>query len=77
MKLTKEQKDSVYDEIFQMFMTTIPSIRECDELTNLIIDDVVEDIETTADWSDYDDDEYNLSDTSIAIYRTLKTRLEK
>ena len=77
MKLTNYQKDSVYTEIFDMFSSRILDIRESTELSNLIIDDVIEDIESTADWSLYNDDEYNSSDVSLAIYRTLKTRLEE
>ena len=76
MKLTNYQKDAVYTEIFDMFSSHILDIRESTELSNLIIDDVIEDIESTADWSLYNEDEYNSSDVSLAIYRTLKTRLE-
>lgn len=76
MKLTNYQKDAVYTEIFDMFSSHILDIRESTELCNLIIDDVIEDIESTADWSLYNEDEYNSSDVSLAIYRTLKTRLE-
>lgn len=77
MTLTDYQKDAVYTCIFEMFSEVIPEIREAAELANLIIEDVIEDIESTADWSYYNDDEYNSSDVSIAIYRTLKTRLEE
>ena len=77
MTLTDYQKDAVYTLIFEMFSAVIPGIREASELSNLIIGDVIEDIESTADWSLYNDDEYNSSDVSIAIYRTLKTRLEE
>lgn len=77
MKLSNYQKDAVYTEIFDMFSSHILDIRENIELCNLIIDDVIEDIESTADWSLYNEDEYNTSDVLLAIYRTLKTRLEK
>lgn len=76
MKLTNYQKDAVYTEIFDMFSSRILGRRNSIELSNLIIDDVIEDIESTADWSLYNEDEYNSSDVSLAIYRTLKTRLE-
>lgn len=76
MKLTNYQKDAVYTEIFEMFSSRIIGLRESIELSNLIIDDVIEDIESTADWSLYNEDEYDSSDVSLAIYRTLKTRLE-
>lgn len=76
MKLTNYQKNAVYTEIFDMFSSRILDIRNSLELSNLIIDDVIEDIGSTADWSLYNEDEYNSSDVSLAIYRTLKTRLE-
>lgn len=76
MKLTNYQKNAVYTEIFDMFSSRILGMRESLELSNLIIDDVIEDIESTADWSLYNKDEYNSSDVSLAIYRTLKTRLK-
>ena len=77
MTLTDYQKDAVYTLIFKMFSEVIYGIREAAELANLIIEDVIDDIESTADWSLYNDDEYDGSDVSIAIYRTLKTRLEE
>ena len=77
MELTNYQKDAVYTEIFEMFSSRIIGLRESIELSNLISDDVIEDIESTADWSLYNEDEYNSSDVSLAIYRTLKSRLEK
>lgn len=77
MALTDYQKDAVLTNIFEMFSAAIPGIREASELANLIIEDVIEDIETTADWSHYNYDECNSSDVSIAIYRTLKKRLEE
>lgn len=77
MELTNYQKDAVYTEIFDMFSSHILDIRENIELCNLIIDDVIEDIESTADWSLYNENEYNSSDVLLAIYRTLKSRLEE
>lgn len=76
MELTNYQKDAVYTEIFEMFSSCINDLRNSIEISNLIIDDVIEDIESTADWSLYNEDEYDTSDVSLAIYRTLKTRLE-
>ena len=36
------------------------------------IDDVVADIDETADWSNYEEDEYSLSDIQISLARVLK-----
>lgn len=77
MALTDCQKDAVYSLIFEMFSAAISGIREASELASLIIEDVIEDIESTADWSRYNYNEYNRSDVSLAIYRTLKERLEE
>ena len=41
-------------------------------MVNLIIGDVIADIEETADWSDYVEDEYCLSDIQISLARVLK-----
>ena len=77
MKMTEYQKDAVYTDIIEMFKSYIPDLQNAAELANLIIDDVIDDIEETADWSALNDDEYVSDDVSIAIYRTLKTRLEE
>ena len=69
--MTELQIDAVRDEVSIMLGDIIPDNIDRHEVVDLIIDDVVADIEETADWSDYEDDEYNLSDIRIALARVL------
>lgn len=69
--MTDLQLDAVWDEVSILLGDIIPDNHDRHEVVNLIIDDVVTDIEETADWSDYEDDEYNLGDIQIALARVL------
>lgn len=72
MLLTELQLDAVYDEISILLQDIFPDAAERHEICNLINDDVVLDIEETADWSDYEEDEYCLGDIQIALARVIK-----
>ena len=69
--MTELQLDAVRDEVSIFLGNIIPDYHDRHEVLDLIIDDVVADIEETADWSDYEDDEYNLGDIQIALARVL------
>ncbi len=69
--MTELQLDAVRDEVSIMLGDIIPDNIDRHEVIDLIIDDVVADIDETADWSDYEDDEYNLGDIQIALARVL------
>lgn len=69
--MTELQIDAVRDEVSIFLGNIIPDYHDRHEVLDLIIDDVVADIEETADWSDYEDDEYNLGDIQIALARVL------
>jgi hypothetical protein len=71
MILTEMQLDAVWDEVSILLQNIFPDDAERHEVVNLIIGDVIVDIEETADWSDYEDDEYNLGDIQIALARVL------
>ena len=71
MKLTDLQLDAVRDEVSIMLGGIIPDNIDRHEVVDLIIDDVVADIEETADWSDYCEDEYCLGDIQIALKRVI------
>jgi hypothetical protein len=71
--MTELQIDAVRDEVSIFLGNIIPGYHERHEVVDLILDDVVADIEETADWSDYEDDEYNLGDIQIALARVLKS----
>ena len=69
--MTELQIDAVRDEVSIFLGNIIPDYHDRREVVDLILDDVVADIEETADWSDYEDDEYNLGDIQIALARVL------
>lgn len=69
--MTELQIDAVRDEVSIMLANIIRDHHDRHEVVDLILDDVVADIDETADWSDYEDDEYNLGDIQIALARVL------
>lgn len=73
MRLTDLQIDGVRDEVSILLQNIFPDDVERHEIRDLILDDVVMDIEETADWSDYCEDEYNLGDIQIALARVIKS----
>ena len=77
MKLTEMQLDAVRDEVSILLQNIFPDDAERHEIRDLILDDVVLDIEATADWSgyedDYEDDEYNLADIQFSLGRVIKS----
>lgn len=76
MQLTDLQIDGVRDEVSILLQNIFLDDVERHEIRDLILDDVVQDIEETADWSDYCEDEYNLGDIQIALARVLKGAVE-
>jgi hypothetical protein len=72
MKLTEMQLDAVRDEVSILLYNIFPDDAERHEIRDLVLDDVVLDIEETADWSGYEDDEYCLGDIQIALKRVIK-----
>ena len=71
--MTELQIDAVRDEVSIFLGDIFPDSHDRHEVVDLIIDDVVADIEETADWSDYCEDEYCLGDIRIALARVLKS----
>jgi hypothetical protein len=76
MLLTDLQLDAVWDEVSIFLSNIFPDDQDRHEMVNLIIGDVVADIEETADWSDYCEDEYCLGDIQISLARVLKGAIE-
>ena len=72
MRLTELQLDAVRDEVSILLGNIFLDDAERHEIRDLILDDVVQDIEETADWSGYDEDEYCLGDIQIALARVIK-----
>lgn len=75
MELTEIQLDAVQDEVNILLGDIFLDDTELYEICDLILDDVVQDIEETADWSNYDEDEYCLYDVRIALARVLKNAI--
>ena len=73
MQLTELQLDAVRDEVSILLGNIFLDDAERHEIRDLILDDVVLDIEETADWSGYDEDEYCLGDIQIALARVIKS----
>jgi hypothetical protein len=69
--MTELQIDAVRDEVSIFLGDIIPDYHDRHEVVDLILDDVVADIDETADWSGYEDDEYCLGDIQIALARVL------
>jgi hypothetical protein len=69
--MTELQLDAVRDEVSIFLGDIFRDYQERHEVIDLIIDDIVADIDETADWSDYEDDEYNVGDIQIALARVL------
>lgn len=76
MILTEMQIDGVRDEVSNLLGSIFLDDAERQDICNAVLDDVVLDIEVTADWSNYDEDEYNLGDIQIALARVLKNAIE-
>ena len=59
-----------------MFLNIILDIRDRKKFVNAILDDVVKDIEETADWSDLEHDEICDGDIHIAVRRVLFNKFD-
>ena len=71
MELTELQKTGIEKYLHKVFSKIISDAFERTEFVDNIIDYIVEDIEETADWNEYEADEINLSDINIALARCL------
>lgn len=76
MKLTKEQKSAVKQEV-ELFLQDQLGLGcgEADKMAENLLADIVADIEETADWSDLEDDEVCLGDIHIAFGRVITKHL--
>ena len=71
MELTKEQLKGVRSHLVELLLPIFEDMRDREEIIDLIFDDVVLDIEETADWSHLEEDEVHTGDISIALARVL------
>ena len=71
MELTNYQLDGVRSYLIELLLPIFEDMREREAVINTIFNDVVADIETTADWSELEDDEVHTGDIAIALARVL------
>ena len=69
--LTEEQRESVYDEVYDFLYNIFDDGEKATDCADAMIDEIVCDIQETADWEDYEDDEWNSDDVHIAIRRVM------
>lgn len=75
--ITEKQTDLVKGYVKTRFRFITLDERLINELSELVNDDVISDIEETADWSDLADDEWVRDDVDIALVRVLLDRLAR
>ena len=74
---TKDQVDGVEDAVHRILSPVFSDNHDRDEVVDAILNDVMQDIEDTADWSELDDDEYCIGDVQIAVARVIKNKVTK
>jgi len=75
--MTKQQEKGVKAEVKARLSAIISDPYEVEECTNNIINDVIADIDETADWSDIYDDEVILDDISISLSRVVVNKVTR
>lgn len=76
MELTNYQLIGVRSYLIELLLPIFEDMREREAVIDTIFNDVVLDIETSADWSELEDDEVHTGDISIALARVLKGMIE-
>ena len=69
--MTELQLDAVRDEVSIFLSSIFWDNQDRHGIVDLIIDDVVADIDETADWYELEEDEYILGDIRVALARVL------
>ena len=69
--MTRAQEKIVRAQVNALLSAIITDAYEREEMLNLLAEDVITDIEETADWSELEDDECCLDDIQIALSRVL------
>lgn len=73
--MTDTQKDIVNTRVGHLLLPIFSDIRDWEEVTDGVMDDVVSDIECSADWSKLGEDEVCIDDIDIALARVLKSKI--
>ena len=69
--MTQEQRNGVKCHINTLLRPIFSDVQERTEMVGYLIDDVVADIDTCADWTDLEKYEINCGDIEIALARVL------
>ena len=69
--MTENQIEGIKDYLNEHLLPIFQDAYDRTEFIENIIDDVVEDIEDCADWSEFEDDEICWGDIDIALARIL------
>lgn len=73
--MTDTQKRIVKTRVECLLSPIFTDIRDWKEVTEELMDDVVSDIECSADWSELGADEGCIDDIDIALARVLKAKI--
>lgn len=73
--LTDLQRAEVYDFVYDKLYEIFDDGEQAGDCADKMINEIVQDIEETADWEDYGDDEWNSDDVSLALKRVMYKRL--
>lgn len=74
--MTYRQAKEVEAMINARLSVIIPDNPDRNEVVSLILDDVIEDIDETADWTGFAYNEIHSGDVEIALARVLKNAVE-
>ncbi len=73
--MTIEQREAVIEETERIVSNFFGNMFSAEEITESIINNVVEDIDETADWSSFEDDEICPDDVLIAVRRIFYNKI--
>ena len=72
MELTEKQVFAVKVAIRTWLSVIFEDAVDLNDIVATLLDEVVADIEETADWEGYEEDEINMDDAKIALARAMK-----
>lgn len=73
--MTKVQESAVRGQVRAKLSAIFSDFGDLESITDAVTDDVIDDINETADWSDLDTDEVVMDDINIALARVLMNRI--
>lgn len=69
--MTDTQRKLVEEELHHKLSYIITDNVDRNDVVDTILDEVISDIDSCAEWDDYEDDEINTDDVNIALARVL------